>query len=207
MSNFVFSPQAALCAAVKQEVTAPSYRVFHSSSLFAQTFSFLPAHLLQHLPSFVHFTDLPVRETSAISTSASLPLAGWHKARHSLMDGGGGVVSLENALAAHRLPPRLGPVFVLGVLQRFAVLVLVALRRRSGTKRDWPGRTGGAEGSRPGEATLTCRPYLAFICFSSFCRRASLSSLEGAGPAGDGRQSSATTPNPPAASRAKAELS
>lgn len=104
------------------------------------------------------------------------------------MDGGGGVVSLENSLAAHRLPPGLGSVFVLGVFQRFSVLVLVALR---GQKTQSVSGRAQSRRDRPRErrAALTCRPYLAFICFSSFCRRASLSSLEGAGPEEERRQS------------------
>lgn len=66
------------------------------------------------------------------------------------MDGGGGVVSLEYSLAAHRLPPGLGSVLVLGVFQRFSVLVLVALRgqeaqrviRRMGSRRLVRGSSG-----------------------------------------------------------------
>lgn len=111
------------------------------------------------------------------------------------MDGGGGVVPLENPLAAHGLPPGLGSVSVLGVFQRFAVLVLIALRRRKAQ-----GVTGEhgerRDGLRKRRAALTCRPYLAFICFSSFCRRTSLSSLEGAGPEEDRGQSLAPSLKP-----------
>ena len=38
-----------------------SYRVFHSSAIFPQALALLPAHLFQHLPSFVHLADLPAR--------------------------------------------------------------------------------------------------------------------------------------------------
>lgn len=53
------------CFALKQRrtstsrISGSSYRVFHSGSHFTQSLSFLPAHLFQHLPSFIHFTDLP----------------------------------------------------------------------------------------------------------------------------------------------------
>lgn len=56
-SQYIFI-QNRIC---QQNITRLSYRVFHSSPPFAQTFSFLPAHLLQHLPSFIDFTDLPLR--------------------------------------------------------------------------------------------------------------------------------------------------
>lgn len=56
------------CFALKQRrtstsrISGSSYRVFHSGSHFTQSLSFLPAHLFQHLPSFIHFTDLPFRK-------------------------------------------------------------------------------------------------------------------------------------------------
>lgn len=62
-----------------------SYWVLHSGSFFTEAFSFLPAHLLQHLPSFVHFADLPVRTTSNMTTSRlcffSFLFLGWRQTK------------------------------------------------------------------------------------------------------------------------------
>ena len=45
----------------QQNITRLSYRGFHSSPLFTQPFSLLPAHLFQHFPTFINFTDFPLR--------------------------------------------------------------------------------------------------------------------------------------------------
>lgn len=45
----------------KEDIARLSYRVLHSSSLFTQSLSFLPAHLFQHLTPFIDFTDLALR--------------------------------------------------------------------------------------------------------------------------------------------------
>ena len=100
------------------------------------------------------------------------------------MDRGRSIVPLEGPVAAHRLPATFGPVLIPGVLQGLGLLILTAL---------CTGETTVHSGERPvaGETVILCRlciccrmvltlrPYLAFICRSSFCRRISFSSLIG----------------------------
>lgn len=100
------------------------------------------------------------------------------------MNRSGSIISLENTLTAHRLSSTLCSVLVFGISQGFDLLILSALFTEN-HRCDWLHTEKRINWPVLVLVTLTCRPYLAFICFSSFCLKASLSSLLRAGPLGD----------------------
>lgn len=112
-----------------------TYRVLHPLPVFAESISTLPAHLLQHLSTFIHLADLPLgakrRHETKLMDGLPRTCSGKKKkmpARACVhINGGRGVVPLEGAVAAHRLPAGLGPVLVPRVLQGLGLLVLAAL--------------------------------------------------------------------------------
>ena len=100
------------------------------------------------------------------------------------MDRGRRIVPLEGPVAAHRLPAALGTVLVPGVLQGLGLLKLTALYTGETTVHSGEWIVDGAtvrlcQRGICCRSALTLRPYLAFICRNSFCRRTSFSSLIG----------------------------
>lgn len=98
------------------------------------------------------------------------------------------IIALESTLTAHCLPSRFCSILIFGVLQGFRLLKVTALfaeKQRNECLHYYKKgkeKTRGLKLMTAPRFALTCRPYLAFICFSSFCRSDSLSSLVRAGP-------------------------
>lgn len=94
------------------------------------------------------------------------------------------IIALESTFTAHCLPSRFCSILIFGVLQGFRLLKVTALQRNECLHYYKKGKekTRGLKLMTAPRFALTCRPYLAFICFSSFCRSDSLSSLVRAGP-------------------------
>lgn len=96
------------------------------------------------------------------------------------MNRSGRIISLERSLAAHRLTPRLRSILVFGVFYGFGLFIALFYKKKKVHK----GKKRTLNLTDASLMSPTWRPYLAFICLSSFCLSVSLSSLERTGPLG-----------------------
>lgn len=177
-----------------ESVNKLSYRVFHPSSLFTQSLSFLPAHLFQHFPPFIDFTDLPLR--TQVRHNTWLPLHPLFSFFSNYSQWQYTYLWTEAGASSRWKTPSLPTVcrrdsarsLYLGFFRALASSYSLLCWQKS---TEVIKRLHKEEEEEEGLnwlllvlITLTCRPYLAFICFSSFCLNASLSSLVREGPLG-----------------------